>query len=106
MTEYSLVRRVGKSAAGTLRAETHKHCSEIHFLQPCVWGKCIYECLHGCTGEVVEYCDYKGDQLQEMLRDWLMHGVNHEAIQRCLLSEEVLTYEKALEIATAMEAAE
>ena len=40
-----------------------------------------------------------------MLRDRLVCGINNEAIQRRLLSESKLTYEKALEMAQAMEAA-
>ena len=53
---------------------------------------------------LAEYCEY-GDSLNIMLRDRLVCGVNHEGIQRHLLSEKDLTYEKALEIALAMEAA-
>ena len=53
---------------------------------------------------LAEYCEY-GDSLNIMLRDRLVCGVNHEGIQRRLLSEKDLTYEKALEIALAMEAA-
>ena len=53
---------------------------------------------------LAEYCEY-GDSLNIMLRHRLVCGVNHEGIQRRLLSEKDLTYEKALEIALAMEAA-
>ena len=41
-----------------------------------------------------------------MLRDRLVCGVNHEGIQRKLLTEKDLTYEKALEISLTMETAE
>ena len=40
-----------------------------------------------------------------MLRDKLVCGMNHKGIQRCLLAEKDLTYDKALEIALTMEAA-
>ena len=53
---------------------------------------------------LAEYCEY-GDSLNIMLRDKLVCSVNHEGIQRHLLSEKDLTYDKALEIALAMEAA-
>ena len=49
---------------------------------------------------LAEYCEY-GDSLNIMHCDWLVCGMN----QCCLLSEKDLTYEQALEIALAMEAA-
>ena len=51
-----------------------------------------------------EHCEY-GDSLKLMLRDRLICGINHEGIQRRLLSEKNLTFNNALEIALAMEAA-
>ena len=53
---------------------------------------------------LAEHCEY-GDSLKVMLRDRLVCGINHEGIQRRLLSEKNLTYDNALEIALAMEAA-
>ena len=47
-----------------------------------------------------------GKMLEEMLRDRVVCGLHHEATQRCLLSEPALTYQKALEIAKGMEAAD
>ena len=41
-----------------------------------------------------------------MLRDRLMCGVNHEGLQRRLLAEKELTYEKAVELVLAAETAE
>ena len=41
-----------------------------------------------------------------MLRDRLVCGVNHEGIQRKLLSERNLTYDKAFELSVAIETAE
>jgi hypothetical protein len=41
-----------------------------------------------------------------MLRDRLVCGVNHEGLQRRLLAEKELTYEKAVELALAAETAE
>ena len=55
--------------------------------------------------EIAKYCDY-GDTLNIMLRDRLVCGVNHQAIQKRLLAEKNLTLEKALEIALAIEAAD
>ena len=52
-----------------------------------------------------EHCSY-GDKLNEMIRDRLVCGVNHDTIQPRLLAEKDLTYEKAIEIAQAVEAAE
>ena len=53
---------------------------------------------------LAEYCEY-GESLNMMLRDKLVCGVNHEGIQRRLLAEKDLIYDKALEIALTMEAA-
>ena len=50
-------------------------------------------------------CDY-GDQLQEMLRDCLVCGVNHKGIQRRLLAETDLSYDRAYSLALAAEASE
>ena len=55
--------------------------------------------------ELALHCDY-GDKLQEMVRAHLVCGVNHKGIQRKLLSEMNLTYEKALVFAQAIEASE
>ena len=41
-----------------------------------------------------------------MLQDRLVCGVNHQSIQRRLLTEKDLTYEKALELAKSLKAAE
>ena len=49
-------------------------------------------------------CHY-GDKLLQMLRDRLVCGINDERIQRRLLSEAELTFDKALSIATAVETA-
>ena len=44
--------------------------------------------------------------LQDMLRDRLVCGVNHEAITNRLLSKKKLTFDKAMELAQAIESAE
>jgi hypothetical protein len=54
---------------------------------------------------LADYCSF-GESLHEMLRDCLVCGVNHDGIQRRLLAEKNLTYEKALEIARAVEVVE
>ena len=55
--------------------------------------------------ELAKHCDYK-DTLQDMLRDRLVCGVMHKGITNRLLNEKNLTYEKAMELAQAMESAE
>ena len=55
--------------------------------------------------EFSEYCNY-GDKLHELLRDRLVCGMNHSTIQRKLLAETDLTYEKAYTLAHAIEASE
>ena len=49
-------------------------------------------------------CNY-GDNLQQMLRDRLICGINDERIQRRFLAEHKLTFDKALSIAVAVETA-
>ena len=51
------------------------------------------------------HCEF-GATLEETLRDRFVCGLQHEATQRRLLSESRLTYQKALEIGQAMEAAD
>ena len=51
------------------------------------------------------HCEF-GATLEESLRDRFVCGLQHEATQRRLLSEPALTYQKALEIAKAMETAD
>ena len=55
--------------------------------------------------QIAKYCEY-GDTLNMLLRDRLVCGVNHQAIQKRLLAEKSLTFEKALEIALSVEAAD
>ena len=52
-----------------------------------------------------EHCVY-GDSLNEMIRDRLVCGVNHDTIQPRLLAEKKLIFERAFEIAQSVEAAE
>ena len=52
-----------------------------------------------------EHCEF-GDQLEKMLRDRLVCGLNDERIQRRLLAESQLEFKKAMELATAMEIAD
>jgi len=51
-----------------------------------------------------EYCNF-GGTLDNMIRDHLVCGVNDSAIQKCLLAESGLTYEKAVELALSAETA-
>ena len=55
--------------------------------------------------KLASQCSF-GDSLEEALRDRFVCGLRHEAIQRRLLSEADLTYAKAMEIASGMEAAD
>ena len=56
--------------------------------------------------KLTEYCEY-GESLNDMLRDRLVCGINHERTQQLrLLSEgSTLTLEKALDIALSLESA-
>lgn len=54
--------------------------------------------------ELAQHCNY-GDKLKEMLRDRLVCGIGDDRIQRRLLAESDLTFEKALKIAQAIETA-
>ena len=55
--------------------------------------------------QIAEHCEYR-ETLKDMIRDRLVCGINHEGIQKKLLAEKNLTYERALEIALALESAE
>ena len=55
--------------------------------------------------QLAEHCDY-GTTLNDMLRDRLVCGVDDLRIQRRLLAEPQLTFDKAFEIAMASESAE
>ena len=54
---------------------------------------------------LAQHCDY-GETLNDMLRDRLVCGINDDRIQRRLLSESSLQFQKAWEMARAMELAE
>ena len=54
---------------------------------------------------LAKHCDF-GDFLNDALRDRLVCGLNKESIQRRLLAEADLTFQKACEIAQAMEMVE
>ena len=52
-----------------------------------------------------EYCEF-GESLAAMLCDRLICGINNDRMQRCLLAESKLSFEKAYELAQAMETAD
>ena len=54
---------------------------------------------------LTEYCEY-GDSLDDMLRDRLICGVHDARIQRRLLAEVGLTFQKAFQLAQSMELAD
>lgn len=54
--------------------------------------------------ELAQHCNY-GDKLKEILRDRLVCGIADDHIQRRLLAEPELTFEKALKLAQAIESA-
>ena len=47
------------------------------------------------------HCNF-GDTIKDMLGDRLVCGINDQNIQRKILSESRLTYEKAIDIAISM----
>ena len=51
-----------------------------------------------------EHCNF-GESLEDMLRDRLVCGINNHQIQKRLLAETVLNFQKAVELALAMESA-
>lgn len=61
----------------------------------CDYAAELRKLAHGCNF---------GDSLTVMLRDRLVCGINDDSIQRRLLAEDGLTFEKALRFARAMEA--
>ncbi|TWW73698.1 hypothetical protein D4764_15G0010940, partial [Takifugu flavidus] len=54
--------------------------------------------------KLAQDCNY-GDKLSEMIRDRLVCGIVDDRIQRRLLSEPDLTFDKALKLAQAIETA-
>ena len=54
--------------------------------------------------ELTQYCEF-GDTVEDMLRDRLICGVNDEQLQRRLLGEPWLMFQKVLELAQTFEAA-
>ena len=79
------------------RFHFHKHEQAI--------GKSVTE-FDAALRKLALHCDFKG-KLDEMLHDRFVCGLRHELMQRRLLSEPLkLTYQKALDIAKAMEAAD
>ena len=55
--------------------------------------------------ELALHCEF-GDRLQEMLRDRLVCGINHRGIQRKLLTEADLTFDRAYALAQSVESSE
>ena len=54
--------------------------------------------------DIAQDCNY-GDTLKEMIRDRLVCGINHEGIQRKLLAEKSLDFDKAYALALSIELA-
>ena len=52
--------------------------------------------------KLAEFCEF-GDSLEDMLRDRMVCGISDKRIQRRLLGEADLTYQKAYDLATVME---
>ena len=53
---------------------------------------------------LAEHCNFEST-LEDMVRERIVCGINDHAIQKCLLGEEKLTFEKAMSTAQAMETA-
>lgn len=108
---------------GKLDADTATYDSLVKLLRdyynpkpsPIVQRFHFNSCTRGLDKPVATYvaalwelalsCEY-GDNLQEMLRDRLVCRVNHKGIQRKLLAEPDLTYDRAFALAQAVEASE
>ena len=56
--------------------------------------------------KLLEYCGFTNAQLKEMLRDCLICGINNERWQKRLLTEDAADYQKVLDVALSLEAAE
>ena len=54
--------------------------------------------------KIAQYCEY-GDALSDMLRDRVVCGISNKSVQRRLLQETSLTFDKALEMTLAAETA-
>lgn len=67
-------------------------------------GETIAEFVNGLKN-LVRTCNYSSTVLNEMLRDRFVIGVNNAVTQQLLLTESQLTFEKAVALATAREAA-
>ena len=67
-------------------------------------GETVSEFVAGLR-KLTEYCQF-GDTLSDMLRDRLVCGINDQKLQRRLLAEPTLTYEKAFALAQALETAD
>ena len=61
--------------------------------------------FEAAPGNLATYCKF-GGTLEEALHDWLVCGLRNQATQCRLLTEHDLSYQKALDIAKGMEAAE
>ena len=67
-------------------------------------GESIADFVNGLK-DLVRTCNYSATCLNEMLRDRFVIGVNNAVTQQLLLTESQLTFEKAVSLATAREAA-
>ena len=56
--------------------------------------------------KLLEYCGFTDAQLKEMLRDRLICRINNERWQKRLLTENAADYQKVLDVALSLEAAE
>lgn len=52
-----------------------------------------------------EFCNYEG-KMDKMLRDRIVCGINHPAVESCLLSKTDLILAKTLKVAQELETAE
>ena len=72
--------------------------------RPCQQGESVSAYVAELR-KLSEYCQF-GDTLSDMLRDRLVCGINDRKLQRRLLSEAALTYDRAFVLAQALEAAD
>ena len=92
-------------ATNPLRPKPSFIVQRVKFYQRSIGPNEIVAQFVAALREIAKHCEYK-DNLQEMIRDRLVCGINHDGIQKRLLTEKDLPYAKALGIALAVETAE
>ena len=98
-----IVRRHRRPSEGTFQPETIAHSEAFRIQHPTPEGSIAVYVAE--LRKLAEYCEY-GATLSDMLRDRLVCGILDRTVQRRLLQQHDLTFDKALEIALTSETAE